>query len=651
MSISKRAVAAQPSRLSIAVVLALATLVIGACSKQAPTAAAPAAETSAAAPAAPAAEAYPSRVFFGDTHLHTALSLDAGAAGAKLGPADAYRFAKGEQVTASSGQAAKLSRPLDFLVVTDHTDDMGLVTDLMAGKPELLADPQGKAWYESLRSGDADKVIATALDIVGSSAKGTLPKALQYSPANPAYRAVWEQIVQAAEDANDPGHFTAFIGYEWTSMPGNLNLHRNVVYRDGGDKARQVLPYTTSPPLGSSDPTELYKWMSAYQQKTGGKVLAISHNGNLSGGLMYPVVETGFGDGKVDRNYAEQRAMWERLVEATQMKGDSETHPFLSPNDEFANFERWDKLDLGNGAITSDGFAGGYVRSGLKSGLKLEQQLGVNPYKFGLVGSTDAHTALSTADEDNFFHKGAPYEPSAHRWEHTFLKNPKTGATVMAWEMSGSGYAAVWAHENTRASLWDAMQRRETYATTGPRMTVRFFGGWDFADADAKGATLAEIGYGKGVPMGGDLSTAPAGKVPTFLVAALKDSAGANLDRYQIVKGWLDDKGELHEQVYDVAWSGDRKPGADGKLPSVGDTVDVADASYENSIGAAELVAVWKDPDFDPKQRAFYYGRVIEIPTPRWTAFDAKRFKVKMGKDVPMTTTERAYTSPIWYTP
>ena len=282
----------------------------------------------------------------------------------------------------------------------------------------------------------------------------------------------------------------------------------------------------------------------------------------------------------------------------------------------------------------------------------LERELGTNPYKFGLIGSSDAHTGMAAMEEDNFFGKTTPQEPSAERLTKGFMSNPKSGVTIMDWEVGASGYAAVWATENSRTALWDAMERRETYATTGPRMTVRFFGGYDFEAGDADAGTVARTGYAKGVPMGGDLAAAPAGKAPTFLVAAMKDATGANLDRYQIVKGWLGKDGKLQEKVYDVSWSDDRAiDPATGKLPAVGDTVDVADASWTNTIGAAELVAVWKDPDFDPSASAFYYGRVIEIPTQRWTAYDAKKYGLTLPKEVPMTTTERAYTSPIWYTP
>ena len=592
---------------------------------------------------------FPTRPFFGDTHLHTSFSMDAGAFGARLGPKEAYRFARGEQMTASSGQPVKLSRPLDFLVVADHSDNMGFFPDLFAGKPEVLADPTGRQWYDLIQSG---RGAEAALQIISAFSQGTFPKDLMYMPGTRPYRGAWQETIAAAEQYNEPGRFTAFIGYEWTSNTGGNNLHRNVIFRDNGDRASQVEPFTVYPPLGSDNPEDLWKWMQAYEQKTGGSVLAIAHNGNLSNGLMFPVVEA-FGK-KIDRAYAEQRTRWERLYETTQTKGDGEAHPFLSPNDEFANFERWDFGNLdASVAKTREMLEFEYARSALKNGLKLGQTLGVNPYKFGLVGSSDAHTGLAAMEEDNFFGKTTPQEPSPERMLATFMNNPKTGIKIMDWQVSSSGYAAVWAKENTRASLWDAMQRRETYGTTGPRMIVRFFGGWDFAPQDANSRLPAYTGYTKGVPMGGELRAPPQGKSPTFLVAALKDPLGANLDRYQIVKGWLTRDGKLEEKIYDVAWADAerRRPGGDGKLPPVGDTVDVANATWTNTIGTPELATVWTDPDFDPSQPAFYYGRVIEIPTPRWTAYDAKRFGTTPLPGTVMTITERAYTSPIWYTP
>lgn len=594
-----------------------------------------------------AGQNFPSRPFFGDTHLHTALSLDAGAFGTTLRPRDAYRFAKGNEVVSSSGQHVKLSRPLDFLVVTDHAEQMGLITELIAGKPELLAVPEGRRWYDMITSGKGGEV---AIEIIKALGQGKFPKGLASVPGTGTYRSTWREIIDAAEEANQPGRFTAFIGYEWSAMVAGNNLHRNVIFRDGADKASQVEPYPSTPP-GSPNPRDLWKWMKAYEDKTGGSVIAIAHNGNLSNGTMFPLIEPANGK-SLDREYAETRARWERLYEATQMKGDGETHPFLSPNDEFANFERWDKGNLDMSAKKKpEMLQFEYVRSALKNGLKVEAQVGANPYKFGLVGSTDAHTGLSAVEEWNFFGKTIASEPSAERWEHLFIAG--AGGKIFGWETTSSGYAAVWATENTRSAIFDAMKRRETYATTGSRMIVRFFGGWDFESPDANNRMPARIGYTKGVPMGGELVDAPKGKSATFLVAALKDPIGANLDRIQIVKGWLDAKGDVHEKVYDVVWSDakTRKPGADGKLPPVGNTVDVGNATWTNTIGDPELITVWKDPSFDPQQYAFYYARVIEIPTPRWTAYDAKYFGIKMSQEVPMTTTERAYTSPIWYAP
>jgi hypothetical protein len=388
--------------------------------------------------------------------------------------------------------------------------------------------------------------------------------------------------------------------------------------------------------------------LQAYETRTGGQVLAIPHNGNMSGGMMFAL--STFAGKPLTKAWAEERARWEPLYEITQMKGDGEAHPMLSPNDEFADYETWDKMTIGGLPNSPKNYPFEYARSALKNGLALEAKLGTNPFKFGFIGSTDSHTALPAVEEDNFFGKHSGVEPSAERMMSPVAK--VRDQVVLGWEMTASGYAGVWATENTREALWDALKRKEVYATTGPRIIVRFFGGWDFEDEDAHTRRPAQAGYAKGVPMGGDLDKAPEGKVPTFLVAALKDPIGGNLDRYQIVKGWMDAEGELHEKVYDVAWSGDRKPGKDDKLPAVGNTVDVKQATWTNTIGATELIAVWKDPDFNPKQRAFYYGRVIEIPTPRWTAYDAKYYKLEdLDPGIPMVTQERAYTSPIWYTP
>jgi len=591
--------------------------------------------------------AVPTRVFWGDTHLHTSYSMDAGAFGARLGPEDAYQFARGEEVVSSTGQRVRLARPLDFLVVADHSDNMGFFPDLNAGSAHLLEDPTGKKWYDQLQAGEG---VEVALEVIDSFSRGTFPDALMYWPDTKPYKDTWMKTIDAAETYNEPGRFTAFIGYEWTSqVPPGQNLHRVVIYRDDESLARQTVPVTTYSPQGSTDPEYLWKLLQAYEDKTGGDVLAIAHNGNMSNGLMFPIVNPV--DGKpLTAEYAETRARWEPLYEVTQIKGDGEAHPFLSPNDEFADFGTWDKGNLNlSEAKTNDMLAHEYARSGLQLGLKLEDDLGTNPFKFGMIGSTDSHTALSTADDDNFFGKHSGSEPSPDRMQHPFARFGDL--EILGWETLASGYAGVWASENTRAALFDAMERKETYATTGPRMLVRFFGGWDFVSADANTRQPAAVGYEKGVPMGGDLSRAPSGASPSFLVAALKDPIGGNLDRIQIVKGWIEDD-ERQERVYDVAVSDGRTIGADGRCTTpVGNTVDVKNATWSNSIGDTELITVWNDPDFDPDQRAFYYVRVLEIPTPRWTAYDAKYFGLDVPDDIPMITQERAYTSPIWYTP
>ncbi|MCA3180443.1 MAG: DUF3604 domain-containing protein [Burkholderiaceae bacterium] len=593
-----------------------------------------------------AGRTYPTMPLFGDTHLHTGYSMDAGAFGARLTPRDAYRFARGEEIVSNSGQPVRLSRPLDFLVVADHSDGMGFFPQLMGGDPALLATPQGRKWYDQIRGGQGAEA---ALDIIRSFGQGQLPKGFPL-PGTASYRNAWTETIKAAEAYNEPGRFTAFIGFEWTSNTGGNNLHRNVIFRGNGAQAALVEPFTTLPPLGSDNPADLWKYMAATEARTGSEVLAIAHNGNLSNGLMFPMVEA-FGR-RLDRDYVQTRARWEPLYEVTQTKGTGETHPALSRNDEFADFEIWDRgnLDL-SVPKKPEMLPAEYAREAFKNGLLLEARFGTNPYKFGLIGSSDAHTGLAAMEEDNFFGKTAPQEPSPERMKGTFFADPKSGVRVMDWEVGAAGYAAVWATENTREAIFDAMKRRETYATTGSRMIVRFFGGWDFTGADAGNRMPASVGYAKGVPMGGDLAGAPQGRSPTFLVAALRDAQGANLDRIQIVKGWVDRYGRTQEQVHDVVWSGDRKPGADGRLPPVGSTVDVANATWTNTIGAPELISVWKDPRFDPAQRAFYYLRVLEIPTPRWTAYDAKRFGAQPLPGTRMTLQERAYTAPIWYTP
>ncbi len=598
-----------------------------------------------------AERSFPSNVYWGDTHLHTSLSLDAGLFGNVLGHEEAYRLARGEEVTSSTGLPVKLGRPLDWLVITDHSDMMGIAADIQRGAPNIMAVPKGKEWAEAFAEG-GQAAGEAAFDLITNFSQGTVPEQFlnDYSPGSPIYNNLWDEIIDAAEKFNDPGQFTALIGFEWTSVPKGFNLHRNVILRDNGDRARQVIPLTTQPPVGSTDPLVLYKWLEDYESKTNGQAMAISHNGNLSNGWMFPLEKT-YAGGKVDKNYVSLRARWEPLYEVTQIKGDGEAHPLLSPDDEFADYGTW---DVGNLDLTQlkepEMLKGEYAREALKRGFTLEQEFGINPYKFGMVGATDAHTSLSTAEEENFFGKSVSVEPSATRISHPFIKS-KLGE-IPGDILVASGYQGVWAVENTRKAIFDAMKRKETYATTGPRMLVRFFGGWEFNDSDLRSRAPAFRGYEKGVPMGGDLSNAPDGKSPTFMVFALRDPIGANLDRVQIVKGWQDVKGRLHERVYDVAVSDGRKIDADGRSRTpVGNTVDLEAANWTNTIGASELTTVWTDPDFDPKARTFYYARVIEIPTPRWVLYDKVRLGAELPEGVDLVHQERAYTSPIWYTP
>jgi hypothetical protein len=593
--------------------------------------------------------AFPTQVYFGDTHVHTGISADAGGSGTTLMPRDAYRFARGEQITSNTGQPVKLASPFDFYMITDHSDGMGLITDIKSGTPNIMADPLGKDWHERFGKG-GETALRAAQEMIATFAQGKIPDALNYQPGNAAYRRVWDDIIASAQEFNDPGVFTTFIAYEWTSLVAGDNLHRNVIFRDGPERAGQIVPYSTTPPIGSRDPKDLWKWLAKYEDDTGGEVLAIPHNGNLSNGTMFALQDE-FANGKpYDADYAKGRNKWERLYEATQIKGDGETHPLLSTEDEFADFETWDYGNLDASVKkTPEMLPGEYVRSGLQRGLMLEKKLGTNPFKFGLVGASDTHTGLTTPDNDNFFGKFASYEPSPERALHISKKFADGSVALNAWQYITSGLTAVWAESNTRGAIFDAMERREAYATTGPRIRLRFFGGWDFQPEDALRRDLAQLGYAKGVPMGADL---PAGKgAPSFLVYALRDPMGANLDRVQIVKGWLEADGSAAEQVYDVSWSGDRKPDAKDKVGPVGNTVNTDIPSWTNTIGASELGTVWIDPDFDPAQSAFYYARVLEIPTPRWTAYDAVKFGLELPGDIPLTTQERAYSSPIWYNP
>ena len=587
---------------------------------------------------------FPTNVYFGDTHLHTSISLDAfGDGNTKVGPDEAYRFAKGETVIGDDGMANRMARPLDFLMVADHAEYMGLVPGLAVKDPTLMANPEGARWAEMIAEGKlASHVFGEFIQDATSNSPRMVEPEFEMS--------VWERIIDAAEAHNDPGKFTALIGYEYSPFPTGDNMHRVVVFRDGKQKAIQVRPFGA---FDSENPEDLWKWLQAYEDKTGGSILAIPHNGNISSGRMFSLQS--LSGNPLTREYAETRMRWEPLYEVTQYKGDGETHPYLSPDDEFADFEPWDKANLGMLDLHKDEyFKTEYARSALQLGLQQQEELGANPFKFGMIGATDSHTGFAEAAEDNFLGKYSVSSPNPNnkdRWKKLWPPVKDPVATMSGWESQSAGYAAVWATDNTREALWDAMKRKEVYATTGPRMRVRMFGGFDFVNDDAFRNDMAAIGYAKGVPMGGDLTRAPDGAAPTFLLAAAMDPDGANLDRIQIIKGWLDANGQVHESIFDVAVS-DGRAVVDGKVSkAVGSTVDVDTATYANTIGDAMLAAWWSDPDFDPALKAFYYARVIEIPTPRWTAYDQVRFGIKMPDEVPMVLQERAYTSPIWYTP
>jgi hypothetical protein len=585
-------------------------------------------------------KAYPTHIYWGDTHLHTKNSPDAYLFGARLSPETALRFARGEQVTASHGLPVKLVRPLDFLVVADHSEYLGLMPRLFNGDPEVLSTEYGRKLFDMAQDGE-DGPFKAAMEVIS-----TISKNQELMKVPELKQTIWDKVCETADQFNQPGVFTAFIGYEWTSLLEGNNLHRVVIFKDYANKARSVVPFSS---FDSPDPEKLWAYMADYEKSTGGEVLAIAHNGNLSNGMMFQL--TRIEGGKFTREYAEARKKWEPLYEVTQIKGDGETHPFLSPNDEFADYGSWDLGNLdGSEAKTDEMLQYEYARSALLLGLQLEKDLGVNPYQFGMIGSTDSHTGLSTTREENFWGKHSGIEPEKERVNHVLAKIGKV--EMMAWHMLASGLAAVWASENTRESIFDAMERRETYATTGERMSVRVFAGWDFEAEEVQRPDFTEQGYTRGVPMGGELWKSDKGKTPTFMVRALRDPDGANLDRVQMVKGWLGKDGKTHERVYDVVVSDNRKIDGEGRCKqSVGSTVDVANATYSNTIGDALLMGFWKDPEFDPSERAFYYVRVITIPTPRWPAYDAAYFGVKVPEEVPMTTTERAYTSPIWYTP
>ena len=538
-------------------------------------------------------------------------------------------------------------RPLDFLVVADHAENLGVPLLLAEGNAELLSNEYGRRFYDLIQEGNG----YAAYDLWGREGMTQFTDVIDDPRIQ---QTTWDRQIEIAEDYNEPGVFTAMLGFEWT-MSGTLqdpgNLHRVVVFRDDGERVSQVLPFSL---FDGQDVEELWAYMQGYEDKTGGRVLAIPHNGNVSNGKMFALNR--MNGEPIDADYARMRRKWEPLVESTQIKGDSEAHPALSPNDEFADYGTWDKADIG-GIIPKrpEMLPHEYTRTALQLGLQVQQELGENPFKMGQIGSSDSHTALATTRDENFFGKMDTGEPSPDRWKSYVIQafGGDEALSTFEYDVLASGLAGVWARENTRAAIWDAMSAKEVYATTGTRITVRFFGGWDYTADDLYRPNVVEIGYAKGVPMGGDLSAAPEGAAPVFMVGAIKDAWSGNLDRIQIIKGWVDADGDRQEKIYDVAVSDGREIGADGRTTTpVGNTVDVENATWTNDIGAPELRATWTDPDFDPALPAVYYARVLEIPTPTWQAYDEARFGMTMTPDgIPRTHQERAYTSPIWYTP
>lgn len=599
-------------------------------------------------------EDFSTNVYWGDTHVHTSLSSnDANLIGGNRAPATiAYRFARGETVESSNGMRARLRRPLDFLVVADHAEGLGVLAGIQTEDEVLLNSPVGKDLIEKYRAYQADQSAVNTEAFFGAyrAAPAQLPSTHLQS--------VWETVVSNADAYYEPGVFTTFAGYEWSS-PGSMtggNLHRVVIFKDT-TTATQVVPYSA---YDSRNPEDLWAFLEGYERQTGGEVMAIPHNANLSHGKMF--AQETYDGSPLTSSWAKIRSRWEPLYEVTQTKGDSETHPILSSTDEFADFETWSSWGGATMSPKNHIWAQNwnideqpevkkaeYARSALKRGLDQQAKLGVNPFKFGMIGSTDSHTSLSMADNYNYW---GQYPNTITSRTRLLDKFSVSFSSPLHWETAAAGYAALWAKENTREALFAAMRRKEVYASTGPRITVRFFGGWSFEAQDASRPDLARIGYAKGVPMGGDLTSGPDGIAPSFLIRAVRDPDGANLDRVQVVKGWRDVDGELHERVFNVALSDGRAENGSGVVEPVGNTVDVADASYTNSIGDPELAIVWTDLEFDTDELAFYYVRVLEIPTPRWTAYDAKFLDLRdLPDDITMVTQERAYTSPIWYTP
>lgn len=556
-------------------------------------------------------------LFWGDLHLHSSYSPDASMNGnINIGPEEAYRFASGEAIKGHNGQFARLARPLDFLLLADHAEYLGLLPQIRDRNPRVMSNDQARRWADLIESADQDDNWKAMFEVL-KDIETNQPRI----DNSLVLRTAWDHVIAAAEKYNEPGRFTALIGYEWTSMPGGNNLHRVVVFRDGAEKASQIVPFSA---FDSEDPEDLWRFMSGYEAQTGGSVLAIPHNGNLSNGEMFAI--TDFKDNPIDRSYAEKRKHWEPLYEVTQIKGDGETHPAISPNDLYADFGTWDHGNLTSTvAKTEQMLRFEYARSALISGLSIQNRTGTNPYQFGMIGSTDAHTGFAAVAEDNFWGKFSVYEPGELRLTHKPIAKGKNGKAYDLWayEMVSSGYAAIWAAENSRAAIFDAMRRREVYATTGSRIRLQFFAGWRFESGDANRVDFAKHGYSAGVPMGGEFGPRNSGEVPTIVYRAGKDPDGVSLAKVQIIKGWMDTDGSSHEQIYDVA----------------------------ATDSASEFAGFWRDPSFDPQISAFYYLRVLEVARKRWSTLEAERLSVSFNGNVPEMIQDRAYSSPVWYTP
>ena len=573
--------------------------------------------------------------YFGQTHQHTGWSFDAAILDVKLGPDNAYRHARGEKVLHPSGYEVQLKVPLDFLSVTDHGEYLGVLLQMYDPNNPVSKNPLAKPIIES--GTDVDKSMKAFYGLVSNTIQPdgtTKPDAELSSPE--LKKTMWSEMVKITDQYNEPGTFTTLLGYEWSSQPNMGNLHRNVIFRD-----TEHIPEFPFSYFDSEKPEDLWKWMDL-QRENGSILLAIPHNGNLSNGTMFPMVDS-YGS-PISRAYAESRMRNEPLTEIVQTKGQSETHPLMSPNDEFSDFEIWTKPVAGPGVVNV--LETNYVRNALMNGLKIEQEIGINPYKYGVVGGGDIHTSIVSHEE--YAHTGEHNLKSGTPKQRLLEIRPGEPSKI---EQGSAGLSCVWAEENTRAAIFDAMNRKETWATTGSRITVRVFAGFDFGNTQPGDQDWVKIGYEKGVPMGANMKGPHEGEAPQLMIWALKGPNSGNLDRIQVIKGWADEKGQANEKIYNVAWSGDRSLDPNGKLPVVGNTVDITNASYTNSIGSSALKTVWTDPDFDASIPAFYYIRVLEIPTPRWSTYDAKALGIEPPKDFPATIQERAWSSPIWYTP